>query len=347
MSRTVGVYRFIVLILFVSTGIIYLVTAHRAILAEKARILLSSIHNTKPQTIFPAHIQTLRLCPGISTSTEFAFVALLSRDFYLYGLGAAKLGHTLRRHSNLDLIILELHTNPIPRDMRMLLRKSGWIMCKVPSIDGPTNIAADTSRHLKASVYSKFHAWQLVEYKAVVLIDNDTLVLKDPSNIFTTQLALMIHANKTVGAVRDQPLGDCYGITAWNTFNSGVLLIRPSIDEFTRLVDSINKLPHNSALSADQALINTLLKDNIFELPVVYNVLTITRVCEPAMWLEHEHDFQIIHYTATKPWTYSMQWTTSDDLAGFACWFWRVEEYCLLWDMIDVVSSAQLPAAFS
>jgi len=50
--------------------------------------------------------------------------------------------------------------------------------------------------------------------------------------------------------------------------------------------------------------------------------------------LEHEHNFQIIHYTATKPWAYSVQWTNPED--PFACWFWRVEEYCLLWDMIDV-----------
>lgn len=336
-----GIYKIIILCFFVVTSLVYLITAHKAILNEKARMLFSSIQNThNSKTMFPAHhIKPLSLCPEISTNTEFAFVAMLSRNFYLYGLGAAKLGHTLRRHCNIDLIILELDSKPIPGDLRILLHQSGWAMCKVTSIEGPSSVAIDANRFLQASVYSKLHAWQLVEYTAVVLMDLDMLALKDPSDLFTIQLPLMLHANKTVGAVRDHPMVRCYGTTAWNIFNAGLLLIQPSIDTYISLSNSINELSHNSKFDAEQALINTLFKNLIFELPLIYNVLTISRVCEPATWWEHEPNFKIIHFTTSKPWGYSMRWTNPED--PFACWFWRVEEYCLLWNMIDVHAITQ------
>ena len=327
-------YKFICILGFVVFGSVYFITMHKAILKEKAFILLTSIQKPNQKKTFPVHIKKLSLYPEVSTSTEFAFVAMLSCNFYLYGLGAAKLGHTLRSYSNIDLIILELYTRPIPGDIRILLYQSGWKICKVPIINGPNNVAVETNRFLLASVYSKFHAWQLIEYTAVVLMDLDTLAVNDPSDLFTTQLPLMIHANKSVGAVRDHPMIRCYGTTAWNIFNAGMLLIKPNINTYNSLVDSIDKLPHNSASDAEQALINVLLKDSIYELPFVYNVLTISKICEPELWMEHEKNFRIVHFTTTKPWGYSMQWTNPED--PFACWFWNVEEYCLLWDIINV-----------
>jgi lipopolysaccharide biosynthesis glycosyltransferase len=258
---------------------------------------------------------------------------MLSHDFHLYGLGAAKLGRTLRRHSNLDMIMLELITRPIPQDTRITLRRAGWTTCKVSKIPGPSHVATDANRFLQAYIYSKFHAWQLIEYSAIALLDLDMLATKDPSDLFTTQLPLMLHENKTIGAVRDHPFQRCYFMGPWNAFNAGLLLIAPSINTYTVLVDSINGLQHNSAFDAEQALINLLFKDVFFELPVRYNANTVIKACEPALWLEHHDNFRLVHYTVSKPWTYSMRWNTLED--PFACWFWHVEDYCMLWDMID------------
>ena len=333
MARTPRVYKFTIGFFFLATCI-YFIVVHKVITAKKARMLLSAIQYTKPQTIFPTHRKTLSLCPEATANTEYAFVAMLSHDFHLYGPAAVKLGHTLHRHSNLDMIMLELITKPIPQDTRMTLRRAGWTTCKVSKIPGPSHVANDANRFLHAYIYSKFHAWQLIEYSAIALLDLDMLATKDPSDLFTAQLPLMLHANNTIGAVRDHPFQECYGMGPWNTFNAGLLLIAPSTHTYTVLVNSIDRIQHNSAFDAEQALINTFFKDAIFELPVRYNANTVIKVCEPVLWLEHHHDFRLVHYTVSKPWTYSMKWTNLQD--PFACWFWHVEDYCMLWDMINV-----------
>ena len=182
-------------------------------------------------------------------------------------------------------------------------------------------------------MYSKFHAWNLVEYKAVALIDLDILALRDPSDLFTIYTPKMISENKSIGAVREHPLKPCYGNGAWNTYNAGMLLIIPNEKRFVKLVNNINIFPHDSAFDAEQALINNMFKHSMFELPVIYNALTLIKACEPDVWYNHHHNFKLIHFTVTKPWTYAMKWSQLHD--PFMCWFWQVEEFCMLWDMID------------
>ena len=341
MSRTPRVYKFAILFFFLVTCMFF-VTVHRVIVAKRALMLLSAIQFTQPQTVFPPRaVRTpLSLCPEAAASTEFAFVAMLSSDFELYGIAAAKLGHTLRHHSNLDMIMLELNTKPIPRDTRVLLHRAGWTTCRVSIIRGPSHLADDASRFLRASVYTKLHAWQLVEYSAVAMIDVDMLATKDPSDIFTTELPHMLAANKSLGAVHDHPLHKCNTMGPYpSSFSAGMMLIKPGTDTYTRLVNSIDRLQHNSEIDAEQALINTFFTNAIFELPFRYNANTVVRVCEPALWLEHKNEFRLVHYTISKPWTHSTRWTTFED--PFICWFWRVEDYCVLWNMIDVRTGVQ------
>jgi hypothetical protein len=72
----------------------------------------------------------------------------------------------------------------------------------------------------------------------------------------------------------------------------------------------------------------------MFELPIVYNTIVVEPLCEEDVWYEVEEKVRILHYTVAKPWTYTMKWSKLED--PFVCWFWWVEEYCMLWDMIDI-----------
>lgn len=306
---------------------------HHIMVKRKARTLLTNLRYGEPTKFFPTRERPISACSSVTATTEFAYVAMLSTHLKEYGLSAIKLGHTLRRHSNLDLLLLELYGKPIPARTLESLVSAGWKVCNVQPINGPHNVPKNANRFLQASVYSKFHAWNLIEYKAVALIDTDILALRDPSELFTTILPRMTAENKSLGAVREHPLKPCYGQGAWNTFNAGVLLIVPDNGKFVRLVNSINLFPHNSAFDAEQALVNNIFKNRIFELPVTYNALTLIKACEPDVWYTHHHNFKLVHFTVTKPWTYAMKWSTLQD--PFVCWFWQVEEYCMLWDIID------------
>lgn len=311
----------------------FFVNLHHTLVAKKAKTILANIRYGSSTVEFDTHKRPITICPGVVAKTEFAFVAMLSAHFREYGLSATKLGYTLGRHSNLDLIIFEISTKPIPANTKDLLSRSGWNICTVQPINGPAAVPKNTNRFLQASVYTKFHAWNLVEYKAVALIDLDMLAVQNPSDLFTSHLPKMLSENKTLGAVREHPVTTCYGKGATNTYNAGMLLIVPSQERFVRMVNSIDLFPHDSGFSAEQALINGMFKHTMFELPVTYNALTLMKSCEPDIWYSHHHNFKMIHYTVTKPWTYAMKWENAQD--PFMCWFWHVEEYCLLWDLID------------
>jgi alpha-N-acetylglucosamine transferase len=312
---------------------IFFINLHHIIITKKANTLLATIRYGQAAKEFKTHPRPISICPYIIAKTDFAYVAMLSTHFAEYGQSAIKLGHTLKRHSNIDLVLFELNGKTIPRNTRTALSLAGWIICGVQPISGPVTLPQNTNRFLQASVYSKFHAWNLVEYKAVALIDLDILALRDPSDLFTIYTPKMISENKSIGAVREHPLKPCYGNGAWNTYNAGMLLIIPNEKRFVKLVNNINIFPHDSAFDAEQALINNMFKHSMFELPVIYNALTLIKACEPDVWYNHHHNFKLIHFTVTKPWTYAMKWSQLHD--PFMCWFWQVEEFCMLWDMID------------
>ena len=311
----------------------FFINLHHTLVAKKAKTLLANIRYGSSMVEFNTHTRPISICHGVTANTDFAFVLMLSSHFREYGLSATKLGHTLRRHSNLDLIIFELNTSPIPKNTKDLLKRSGWSICTIQPIHGPTAVPKNTNRFLQASVYSKFHAWNLIEYKAIALIDLDMLAVQNPSDLFTSHLPKMLSENKTLGAVREHPLTNCYGNGATNTYNAGLLLIVPNQQRFVRIVNNINLFPHDSAVDAEQALINGMFKHTMYELPVSYNALTLIKTCEPELWYSHHHHFKMIHYTVTKPWTYALKWENIQD--PFMCWFWKVEEYCLLWTLID------------
>ena len=325
-------YKLMIIFLVICVAMFF-INLHHTLVSKKAKTLLANIRYGSSMVEFNTSIHPISICPGTKATTDYAFVSMLSTHFYEYGLSATKLGHTLRRHSNLDLIMFEIRTNPIPAKTKDLLKRSGWNVCTVQPINGPVTIPKSTNRFLQASVYSKFHAWNLVEYKAIALIDVDMLAVQNPSDIFTSHLPKMLSENKTLGAVREHPLQNCYGNGATNTFNAGMLLIVPNQKRFVHMVNSIDLFPHNSAFDAEQALINAMFKHTVYELPVSYNALTLIKSCEPELWYSHHHHFKMIHFTVTKPWTYAIKWERIQD--PFMCWFWKVEEYCLLWDLID------------
>ena len=229
----------------------------------------------------------------VIAETSFAFVSMLSDHFDEYGLAAAKLGASLRQHSRLDLILLEVEGRPIPPAVVETHLAGTWKICTVSEIGGPQHVAKDANRFLQASIYSKLNAWQLTEYEAVVLLDLDILAWRNPSDLFTVHLQAMRFAGKRVGAVRDRPLedGTCsYALgmkKAVSEFNAGVLLFQPEWLTFQEMKESIHLLPHRSEVDAEQSFFNEFFKNRFYELPIVYNAFTVLKLCEPATWWQY------------------------------------------------------------
>jgi hypothetical protein len=95
----------------------------------------------------------------------------------------------------------------------------GWTLCLVDAMQGPHQ-----------PIIAKLKAWALSEYEAVLLLDSDTLVLRDPSALFGHFYQQMRRANTTLAAVLTPP---CQPLTP--AIQTQVLLLIPSMLQYLRL----------------------------------------------------------------------------------------------------------------
>ena len=270
----------------------------------------------------------------VFAESKFCFVSMVSTRPNLYGLSAVKLGISIRKWTNIDMIMLMLNTSQQFPALMNQMKRVGWKICTVPTISGPVNHSQEPNRFLEAKMYSKFNAWNLIEYDAVLMLDADTLVIRDPSQLFQYHFVQMKLQNKSLGAAIDRPTkSTCW---LWGNmnygFNAGVLLLEPCKDMFQFLKYSIGTVSHNTVY-AEQGLLNTLFNESFYHLPFIFNGNLISKACEPELWEQISPTLSIVHFTIVKGWMNSLYFDTWEDLAK--CWWWDVQEFCELWDIIQ------------
>jgi hypothetical protein len=269
----------------------------------------------------------------VTATTKFAVVSMLSvphnhQNEKGYFHGAAKLGVSIRRFSSLDMIMLAVDLgNEAPK----LIQNAGWKWCSVPVIHGPNN--GVKNRFIDSFMYSKLWAWSLVEYDAVFYIDADAIVLSDFSQIFTKHFPAMKARGVEIAMARDSPQESTNTCTSWRSrsyseFNAGVLIIIPSTETYSSLVDAIDTLPHDSGY-AEQGLITSYFQPSpnrlyrLYILPWYFNYNLVSVYCEPGI-----HPFGeivVAHFTVSKPWQHT---------GVYGCESWHTTDYCMLWESL-------------
>ena len=259
--------------------------------------------------------------------TEYAIVSILTLPLANYIQSAAKLGKSARqwRHAHeIDLIMMVLPgvlSDDIPSEIELV--NAGWKICTVAVIE----CACDEkipNRFIISKMYSKFNAWMLTEYKALALIDSDTLFLGDPMRLFQVDYEDMVGKGLSIAASLDRPI---HSTCSWDnvpagSFNAGVLLLVPSQETYSMLVASIKTVKHNTGM-AEQALLNEIYGKTLHRLPFEFNGNLVSVACEPSDWAATKPSMILIHYTVAKGWT---------DM--WECWKWGVLDLCTLWHMI-------------
>jgi hypothetical protein len=204
------------------------------------------------------------LNPNVYATTQFAFFGIFSvfkgleHEIDNFMISTIKLGTSIKRFINLDQILM------VPVDPNDLydshwighkvwwdqFENSGWKVCYVPSID-LENQQYHHIRFYQAKLFSKLNAWNFEEYDGIVVIDSDMFCVNNPTEIFTYHFPKMIAQNKSFGAHEDHPKrnhrslamiikGHCHSFD-FSEFNAGIILIKPSKKEYTRLVQQMNK----------------------------------------------------------------------------------------------------------
>jgi len=224
-----------------------------------------------------------------------AFVtALCNGDGYAPGVEA--LGRSLEasgtRHARYLLV-----TADVPREVRARLAQVGWELRDVAPLSNPN---AETLQLFTrfANVFTKLRVWELTELDKAVFLDADTIVLRNVDDLFD---------RPAFAAAPDFFLPD--------RFNSGVMVIQPSQEEFARMLDSLFRFP--SYDGGDQGFLNSFIPNWYamppdHRLPAGYNMQQFIYEflhAHPSIAAQIEKEVRIIHYSVQKPWMAKMTLT--------------------------------------
>jgi hypothetical protein len=178
----------------------------------------------------------------------------------------------------------------------------------------------------------RLKAWGLVEYKAVVVMELDTLVVGDASVLFDTHYVRMKEQNISLGALTHQQ-SPCKG--QQTKFSTGVLLVIPSFMEYLRIRKQAVWLQRAKTKDALLSLADVLHArydhTRVHALPAELNANIAWKHCNHQWWTHAE--IRILHFTVAKPWGYRDNVFSAAWNAGhpWACWLTATEELCALW----------------
>ncbi|CAB9511008.1 Glycogenin-1 [Seminavis robusta] len=218
-------------------------------------------------------------------------------DNNLYVKGAVKLGRALQRqtHTPHDRVVMELQHKPLHPHQWERLHRVGFIKCVVSPIHPPKK---EFTRHDLREKLAVLHIWAMQVYQRVVFVDADTFPRAGIDHLFTMDLQ-----GKPIGVTRDIRNQE------WvNTFNSGVLLLNPSLQEHERLVGLLRKGIRYEYTMGDQGFLNTVYRNNWHEIGFVNNANMAVYEFQREFWDQYKmQDINIIHYTMDKPWRCSLK----------------------------------------
>lgn len=242
--------------------------------------------------------------------TRSALVSLLSLDgpegaWYSskYIKAAKKLAVSFRAYAHQDMVLMLVDTwDLMPHSSLKGLQNVGWTVQKVAGLS-PAHQGWFVNRYYNVKTFSKLYLWRLTNYDLVLYVDLDMLFVGNPASAFGGLLESS-NTSCALGMVQDL-CNDDY-------FNSGVILLKPALPEYNRLLLAISTLAGDSPL-ADQSFLNVFFSGKICPLPKVFNVQISQDPCEGAIdnaryrkngfALASGQPIVLIHYIAeNKPW---------------------------------------------
>ncbi|AYD02069.1 glycosyltransferase [Neorhizobium sp. NCHU2750] len=228
-----------------------------------------------------------------------AFVTLVTNADYV--MGATALVHSLRRTATrADIVIL--HTHAVTAQQLEYLQSLG---CRIIAVDhlplsddfnqrharknlhgaAPFTKGRKPDFHTPLDNFCKLRLWQLTEYRTVVFLDADIVVLKNIDKLFD-------YPEFSAAPNVYESLAD------FHRLNSGVFVAKPSTDTFERMLEALDQ-PDVFWRRTDQTFLETFFPD-WHGLPVTMNMLQYVWFNMPALW--DWKSAAILHYQYEKPW---------------------------------------------
>ncbi|XP_022719025.1 inositol phosphorylceramide glucuronosyltransferase 1-like isoform X1 [Durio zibethinus] len=237
------------------------------------------------------------------SSSKEAYVTLLYGDEFL--LGVRVLGKSIRdTGTTKDMVVLV--SDGVSDYAKKLLKADGWIVEKISLLANPNQVRPKRFW----GVYTKLKIFNMTNYKKVVYLDADTVVVKSIEDLFKCEKF-------------------CANLKHSERLNSGVMVVEPSEAVFNDMMGKVNTLP--SYTGGDQGFLNSYYSDfpnaHVFNPNLPQEVLKSRPV--PKMerlstlynadvglymlankWMVDESELRVIHYTLgpLKPWDWWTSW---------------------------------------
>ncbi|EXC01426.1 hypothetical protein L484_021997 [Morus notabilis] len=236
--------------------------------------------------------------------TEEAYVTLLYGNDFL--LGARVLGKSIQdTGSTKDMVALV--TDGVSDYAMKLLEADGWIVTKVGLVENPNY---EVRPRRLWGVYTKLRIFNMTNYKKVVYLDADTIVVRNIENMFKCGkfCAILKHSER---------------------FNAGVLVVEPSRKVFDDMISKVKTL--ESYTGGDQGFLDAyfsgFINARVFDpnlpqevvnskpvpemerLPTIFNA-DVGQYMISNKWKVNESEISVLHYTIgpLKPWDWWAAW---------------------------------------
>ncbi|MBA0729326.1 hypothetical protein Golax_020514 [Gossypium laxum] len=237
------------------------------------------------------------------SSSKEAYVTLLYGDEFL--LGVRVLGKSIRdTGSTKDMVVLV--SDGVSDYAKKLLKADGWIVEMISLLANPNQVRPKRFW----GVYTKLKIFNMTNYKKVVYLDADTIVVKSIEDLFKCQKF-------------------CANLKHSERLNSGVMVVEPSEAVFNDMMSKVNTLP--SYTGGDQGFLNSYYSDfpnaHVFDPNIPEEVLKSRPAPEMERlstlynadvglymlankWMVDESELRVIHYTLgpLKPWDWWTSW---------------------------------------
>ncbi|XP_029376133.1 glycogenin-2 isoform X2 [Echeneis naucrates] len=217
-----------------------------------------------------------------------AFVTLATTESYC--MGATVVAKSLRRHGTTRSVVAMVTPN-VSQKSRLGLQSVFDEVIVVDVLDSEDRLRLALLRRPELGVtFTKIHCWTLTHYTKCVFLDADTLVLCNVDELFERD---------ELSAAPDAGWPDC--------FNSGVLVLRPSLNTHAKLVE--HALHHGSFDGGDQGLLNSFFSDWPVDdiskrLPFVYNLSASAIYSYLPAFQQFGASAKIVHFLGpAKPWS--------------------------------------------
>ena len=187
-----------------------------------------------------------------------AYVSILTTDSYVFG--ALVLWKSLM-DTNPRYPFYLLVTPNLSKETMKLLETSGMKLIEINPIKNPI---LDNKNDRRYYNYSKLNMWSLVQFKKIVYLDADMIVMHNIDELFEKPNMSSTNSGGWLPDKKD-----------WKQLNSGLIVLEPSMVVFEDMKSKVGKIEKEKG-KGDQAFIHQYYSDwperKDLHLPHIYNI---------------------------------------------------------------------------